>query len=246
MRHYLDPGDHAFAHGPVFTRPESVAAAERLLDTREQAERLCAVFDTFHERAEVGEGLRLGLHARLVAPKGERRVRIGSDCVIRGLVRCDGPATVEIGDLVYLGDGVIVSAETGIRIGSETMLAHGAHVFDNDTHPVDAGERAEHFRSILCLTPRRDFAIGRAPVSIGSRCWIGFNAAVMKGVTIGDDSIAAAGAVVVGDAPPGSILAGNPARLVKSISSTAGERAGQGPGRRKGWRAFLSRLASDG
>ena len=58
--------------------------------------------------------------------------------------------------------------------------------------------------------------IGAAPVVIGQRAWIGLNAYVGKGVTIGDESIVAAGSVVTRDVPPYSLVAGNPAQVLKA------------------------------
>ncbi len=217
MRPYLDPRDHAFANGPVFARPASAAAARALFDRAEDADRLMQVFDAFERGAELGEGVRLGLEARLLTPDGERRVRIGDNSVIRGVIRCEEGGRCEIGAEVYIGDGAIVSVRMGVEIGDGTLLAHGAQVFDNDTHPVDAAERRAHFRSILKLGPRREFPVAAKPVRIGSDCWLGFGAAVMKGVNVGDESIVAAGALVTSDVRARSIVAGNPAREVKAL-----------------------------
>ena len=213
MRPYIDPRDHAFANGPVFARPASLTEARALFDRPEDGDRLMAVFDAFHAGAEVGDGLRLGLQARLLTPNAEKRVRIGSDCAIRGIIRCEGEGQAVVGDLVYIGDEVIVSVLNRVEIGDGALLAHRAQVFDNDTHPADAAEREAHYRSILKLGPRRDFAIASAPVHIGRRCWIGFGAAVMKGVSLGEDAIVAAGAVVTRDIPSGVTAAGVPARV---------------------------------
>ena len=215
MRPYLDPRDHAFANGPVFARPASAADARALFDDPADGERLLRVFETFDRGAEAGEGLRLGLAARLLTPDGERRVWIGRDCVIRGIIRCEGAGRVVLGDLVYLGDGAIVSAWTSVEIGDSCLVAHGVQIFDNDTHPTDPDEREAHYRSILKLGPKRAFRIGAAPVRIGRRSWLGFSSAVMKGVVIGEESIVAAGAVVTSDVAPRSVVAGNPARRVR-------------------------------
>ena len=216
-RPYLDPFDHAFANGPVFARPVDAAAARALFDRREDGDRLMAVFEAFDRGAELGEGVRLGLQARLLTPDGERRVRIGANAVIRGVIRCEGEGRCEIGPEVYVGDGVIISSRTTVEVGEGTLLAHGVQLFDNDTHPLDAAERRAHFRSMLKLGPRRDFAIGSRPVSIGRDCWLGFGAAVMKGVAIADEAIVAAGAVVTSDVRPRTIVAGNPAREVRTL-----------------------------
>jgi acetyltransferase-like isoleucine patch superfamily enzyme len=220
-RPYLDPRDHAFANGPVFARPASAAAARALFDRSEDGDRLMEVFEAFGRGAELGEGVRLGLEARLLTPDGQRRVRIGPNAVIRGVIRCEDEGRCEIGQEVYIGDGAIISVRSMVEIGEGSLLAHGAQVFDNDTHPIDPVERRAHFRSILKLGPRREFPIGVRPVRIGQDCWLGFGAAVMKGVSVGDAAIAAAGAVVTSDVRPRTIVAGNPAREVRSLDGKA-------------------------
>jgi acetyltransferase-like isoleucine patch superfamily enzyme len=213
----------------VFKRPASAADARALFDRPEDGERLMQVFEAFDRGAEGGEGLRLGLSARLITPNGERRVRIGRDCALRGIIRCEEDGQAVLGDRVYLGDGAVVSVRTRVEIGEGTLIAHGAQVFDNDTHPLDPAEREDHFRAILKLGPWRQFAIGSAPVRLGRRCWLGFNAAVMKGVELGDDCIVAAGAVVTRSAPQGARLIGNPARPAGgSAGGDAARRTGLG------------------
>ena len=218
-RPYLDPRDHAFANGPVFARPANAAAARALFDRPEDGDRLMEVFEAFDRGAELGEGVRLGLGARMLTPGGERRARIGANAVVRGVIRCEGEGRCEIGAEAYVGDGAIVSAWTSVAVGEGTLLAHGVQVFDNDTHPIDAAERRAHFRSILKLGPRGEFAVGSSPVRIGRDCWLGFGAAVMKGVSVGDEAIVAAGAVVVSDVRPRTIVAGNPAREVRALDA---------------------------
>ena len=217
MRPYLDPHDHAFANGPVFARPASAAAARALFDRPEDGEALMQVFEAFDRGAELGEGVRLGLQARLITSDGERRVRIGANAAIRGIIRCEEAGRAEIGEEVYVGDAAIVSVRTSVEIGEGTLLAHGAQIFDNDTHPLDPAERRAHFRSILKRGPKGDFAIGCSPVRIGRDCWIGFGAAVMKGVAVGDGAIVAAGAVVTSDVRTRTIVGGNPAREIRSL-----------------------------
>jgi len=217
MRPYLDPHDHAFANGPVFARPADAKAARALFDRPEDGDRLMAVFAAFDRGAELAAGVRLGLAARLLSPDGERRVKIGANAAIRGVIRCEGEGRCEIGPEVYVGDGAIISSRISVEIGEGTLLAHGVQVFDNDTHPVDAAERRAHFRSILKLGPRRDFAVAARPVRIGKDCWLGFGAAVMKGVSLGDEAVVAAGALVTRDVRPRTIVAGNPARRVRAI-----------------------------
>ena len=70
---------------------------------------------------------------------------------------------------------------------------------------------------ILGLAPPSPLNIGKAPVRIGERCWIGLSSVVMKGVTIGEDTIVASGSVVVNNIPSRVIAGGNPARVIKEL-----------------------------
>jgi acetyltransferase-like isoleucine patch superfamily enzyme len=244
-RPYLTPYDHAFASGPVFLKPASLEAARAQFAEPADGELLWRVFESFEASAQVGEGLRLGLNARLVNKAAKDAVRIGTNCAIRGVIRCARGARVTIGDTVYVGDGVIMDALSSIEIGDATLIAHGAQIFDNNSHPVDAAEREAHFRSIIGLQADRGVKIGSAPVKVGRRCWLGFNAAVMKGVTLGDDAIVAAAAMIVRDVEAKTIVAGNPAQVIKQLDAPAAPVASVGARPASGWlrRLFSSRRA---
>src|SRR5690606_12696537 len=114
-------------------------------------------------------------------------------------------------------DGVLLSSACHIVLGDGVMLAHGVQIFDNDSHPIDAAERERHFRMILGLEKPSAVNIGKSPVTIGSRVWIGTQSIVTKGVTIGPDTVVAAGSVVVKDLPAGVLAAGNPARVLRDF-----------------------------
>ena len=211
------PTDHAFASGPVFARPASWWDAYRMTGRWRDAQVLRGVWFQFAAGARLGDGVRLALAARLVNLDASDRVEIGTHTVIRGILRNESGGRIRIASSVYVGDGVIVSAAEEVVVGAATLLAHGVQVFDNDSHPVDAQERARHFRMILGLEPPGPMKIGVAAVSIGARCWIGMQSLIMKGVTIGDEAIVAAGSVVATDIPARVLAGGNPARVIKSI-----------------------------
>lgn len=117
-------------------------------------------------------------------------------------------ARIEIHDDVGISGACIVASEE-IIIGSQVLLGANALIVDTDFHSVSPENR--RFND----DPNR---IGRAPVRIGTNVFVGAGATILKGVRIDRDSVVAAGAVVIaGDYPPGSILAGNPARVVGSV-----------------------------
>jgi acetyltransferase-like isoleucine patch superfamily enzyme len=216
---------HAFAQGPTFGRPRPPLVPGPLfrlgewlglLAARLRAER---VWWQFNRRAILGAGCRLGPAAWCVNAGPREAIQLGEYVVCRGmLVReafADGQLAIE--DHVYIGDDVLVSCAARIEIGRFTLLAHGVQIFDNDSHPVAAAEREAHYRAILGGQAATPPHIGAAPVVIGQRAWIGLNAFVGKGVTIGDESVIAAGSVVTHDVPPRSLAAGNPAQVVRSL-----------------------------
>jgi acetyltransferase-like isoleucine patch superfamily enzyme len=209
--------DHAFANGPVFPLPSSWRAAYRATGSVSDARLLQRVWSQFLAGARLSDGVRLGLAARLINLHTADRVEIGPHTAIRGILRNEPGGRIRIGRCVYVGDGVILSAGDEIAIGSETLLAHGVQVFDNDSHPIDAHERAQHFRMILGLEPAGPVKIATARVRIGERCWIGMRSLIMKGVTIGDEAIVAAGSVVASDVPARVLAGGNPARVIKPL-----------------------------
>lgn len=108
-----------------------------------------------------------------------------------------------IGDYCLLSPGVRISAEQSIRIGNNVMLAANVYISDSDWHGV-----YNRIRPFRCSKP----------VVLEDNVWLGERVIICKGVTVGENSIAGAGAVVTRDVPPNSIVAGNPARVIKTIN----------------------------
>lgn len=102
--------------------------------------------------------------------------------------------------------GCMLLAKDRIELGENTTLAYGVTIL---THADPNGPK----NRLSKLYPPK-----QAPVIIGKDCWIGANATVLPGVTIGDFSIVAAGSVVTKDVPSGVVVAGNPAVVKKTLS----------------------------
>ena len=224
MRGALYPEDHAFADGPVFGRVDSPRAAKQAMANfagdipKDYAQKLFDIWSRFSSGARVGEGVLLGMGARLINGDKPENVVIEGPSAIRGCVRNETGGKIRIGQFVYIGDNVILSAHQEISVGEATLLAHGVQIFDNDSHPTNAYQREIQFRRML--GDKRVFVpleIGKAPVRIGKRCWIGLNSLVLKGVTIGDNTIVAANSVVTASLPANTLAAGNPARVVREL-----------------------------
>jgi acetyltransferase-like isoleucine patch superfamily enzyme len=117
-------------------------------------------------------------------------------------------AKLVIEDRVNVGYQNTFSVAVSVRIGAHTMLASRVQIYDNISHPLSPERRLRH----------ESFTLDEAsPVVIGRNCWIGSGAIIMRGVTIGDNSVVGAASVVTSDVPPNSLVAGNPSRVVRSI-----------------------------
>jgi acetyltransferase-like isoleucine patch superfamily enzyme len=121
------------------------------------------------------------------------------------LIAGDG-ALLRIGNDVGIS-GAILDARSSISIGDRCMLGANCSVYSSDYHPLHPADRHD----------RRASAVQTAPVTLENDVWIGANALILKGVTVGASSIVGAGSVVTKSVPPGVIVAGNPARIVKRI-----------------------------
>ncbi len=130
-----------------------------------------------------------------------------------------GPeAVVRIGTFTCL-NGCSIVAHTRIEIGAFCLIAWRTVV--TDELPPEAGEldARRALMEAMARDPRRETApLGRtAPVVIGDNVWIGFDAVVCGGVTIGRGSIVGCKTIVTQDVPPYSLAAGSPCRVVRSL-----------------------------
>ncbi len=113
-----------------------------------------------------------------------------------------GEGAITIGRGVLLSPGTRLSASDQITIGDGVMMANGTYITDSDWHTVyDRTQRDER----------------ATPVIIKDNVWLGDHATVLKGVTVGENSVIAARSVVTRDVPANVIAAGNPARVVREL-----------------------------
>lgn len=112
---------------------------------------------------------------------------------------------IEIGDFTG-ASSVVISSKTSVKIGNRCMIGGNVRIFDHDFHSLDYKIRGT-------LLDRE--CIRSKPVEIGDNCFIGTNSIILKGTRLGSRTIVAAGSVVSGlDAPPDSLVRGNPAVIV--------------------------------
>ncbi|NMO80068.1 sugar O-acetyltransferase [Niallia alba] len=111
---------------------------------------------------------------------------------------------IKVGKNVFINSGCRFQDQGGITIGDGVLIGHNV-VLATLNHDID---------------PRKRGTMHPAPITIGNDVWIGANATVVPGVTIGDGAIIAAGAVVTKDVPPNVIVGGVPAKILKKIETS--------------------------
>ena len=116
-------------------------------------------------------------------------------------VYTDFGKNIKIGKDVFVNSGCCFQDQGGVTLGDGCLVGHNV-VFATLDHDKRPGRRGD---------------MTAAPIVVGKNVWIGAHATILKGVTIGDGAIVAAGAVVTRDVPPNTIAAGVPARVVKTI-----------------------------
>lgn len=156
----------------------------------------------------------------------DHRVEIGSRCALEcriSLERVVGSVT--IGDNTFIGRSHIVCAK-GVTIGADVLIAWGCTIIDHDSHSIRWEDRAEDIarwreglaegNSVAAAT--KDWQdVPASEVRICDKAWIGFNAIILKGVTIGEGAVIGAGSVVTRDVAAWTVAAGNPARTIKPV-----------------------------
>lgn len=123
-----------------------------------------------------------------------------------------------VGDYTLL-NGALCMAEELIEIGSYCLISWNVGIADSDFHPIDPVQRRQDALSLapyLKDRPPRP-PIRTAPVRIADNVWIGMNAVILKGVTIGENSVVAAGSVVSKSVAANTVVAGNPAVVVRQL-----------------------------
>jgi acetyltransferase-like isoleucine patch superfamily enzyme len=112
-------------------------------------------------------------------------------------------AHLYIGNGCSIGDRTEIHCQESILIGDGTIIAWDCVILDTDYHSTQGG------------------AANTSPVTIGKNVWIGCRVIILKGITIGDNAVVAAGAVVTKDVPPNTLVAGNPAKVKKQVTGWA-------------------------
>lgn len=125
--------------------------------------------------------------------------RIGSAYICYGADIAVMPAArLVIGDHVWVNNRLRMRCAQSIEIGSNTTIGPDVSIADTDGHDISPSPRPS-----------------QASIVIGKRVWICARALLLKGISVGDGAVIAAGAIVTHDVPPATLVAGNPAKVIR-------------------------------
>lgn len=186
-----------------------IGSLRRILQARREARN--------HALADrVGEGTQL---SGIVDRRASGAViEIGSGCLIQAqLVVERDESRLVIGDGVSMGGGTIVDCAHEILIERDVIISYECIIADSDNHSIypelrvgDVANWKDHRAQDWRLAAMK-------PIRIREGAWLGARSIILKGVTIGKGAVVGAGSVVAADVPPRTVVAGNPARVVKTI-----------------------------
>ncbi len=173
----------------------------------------------FDKGAIYGQGTKFdctaGCQNESMTPKN---ILIGRNCMIRGLIITSGNGKIVIGDHSYIGGATRIGSVNSITIGNDVIIANDTHIYDNNNHPVSPQKRMK-------MTQSGDFfgelwkwgMADNKEIIIEDNVWIGERCSILKGVKIGKGAIVGCNSVVTHDVPAYTIVAGNPAKVVKNL-----------------------------
>jgi len=174
---------------------------------------LKAIFSGSHaaKNCHMDVGARLMPEAVIDNFSGNRNdISIGKNSYIRGhLLTYGHGGRIAIGDWCYIGVRSTLWSMASVTIGNRVLIAHDVNIHDGTAHSLDAKQRHLHFRRIIetghPVLPDDLPGIKSAPIVIEDDVWISFGVTILRGVTIGQRSVIAAGAIVTRDVPADTI-----------------------------------------
>lgn len=154
-----------------------------------------------------------------VFKEGTGVLEIGKNCDIHAVLSVKNGARLRIGDYTTIRGNSVIGAVEKVQIGNCCIISNNVHIYDNNNHPVNPVIRHQ-----MCINGFYGDSWNwdkseHSAIVIEDDVWIGERSTILKGVTVGKGSIVASNSVVTKNVPPMSIVAGNPARVVKHLEN---------------------------
>jgi len=173
----------------------------------------------FMNSAKVDEvGVKSLLACRVERRKKGGMIKIGNGCVISGVMITERENSfIDIGNNVFIGGNTTFDCVERISIEDDVLISYGCLIADSDNHNIHYEIRKNDLRDWIRNGGHDWTATNTKPVHVGKGVWLGARVIVLKGVTIGEGAVVGAGSVVTRDVPSYTMVAGNPARVIRKI-----------------------------
>jgi acetyltransferase-like isoleucine patch superfamily enzyme len=189
--------------------------------------KLIGVKNRYKQKMVIGTRTHFLPSFSLTLKSKNNRIEIGKECLLGvQIVTESNDAYIKIGDRVYIGKSKII-CRSGVEFENDILVAWGVTFYDHDSHSLDYKERQKDIQNYLSdfenqrgdlINSKNWDVVKSKPIKVRNNSWVGMNAVILKGVTIGEGAIVAACSVVTRDVPPFTVVAGNPARVVKQLN----------------------------
>lgn len=163
--------------------------------------------------------------ARRIVTYQACKLQIGEGTIVEGSLVSERDGTeICIGRNTFIGNSLIACASR-IEIGDDVLISWGCNIVDHNSHSLLWEQRSRDVRDWYQGRSTKDWSnVPMSAVRIHNKSWIGLNTIVLRGVEIGEGAVVGAGSVVTKSVEPWTVVAGNPARYVRSIEETESRR----------------------
>lgn len=143
---------------------------------------------------------------------------VGKGSLVRGVVTfAKNGSSLVVGNNTAINGATNFSIASNVEIGNNVLISYECMIMDHDGHSADPEIRKIDLPDLLMGRPKAWETVKILPIRIEDSVWIGARSIILKGVTVGQGSIVAAGSVVTKSVPPFVIVAGNPAREIGKV-----------------------------
>ena len=192
----------------IYTSIRNLRKNIKMIFVRKEIARNCTLIGASH-------GFRLGSRVHLGHGSTPNDVILHDHRELFGTINSYNHGKVVMHEWSKIGPDSVIDCVNHIEIGRDTAISFGVTITDNNYHPTNPADRRYMRHTPHRSEERSPKYAASAPIRIGENVLLGSGSRICKGVTIGDNAIVAANAVVTHDVPANAIAAGNPARIVK-------------------------------